>query len=172
MEALRSRILIRVFRSRFIEDFAFLLAVTLASAFYVYEKNLPFGREISFVLTISVLTAWIWLSFTSGFMRRRVFLIFTLVYWLLPQFVIIRFQDITIRDYTTVLHISSRVSGLLVRAPLNSISDLLNVSSFITGMFLLLMCAVAFLSGYIYRDKCGSRHWYRVFRERYDRQFR
>jgi hypothetical protein len=167
MEALRNKTLLRVFRSRFIEDFTFLLAITLAAAFYVYEKALPFGTEISLTLTVAAFTAWIWLSFTSGFMRRRAFLIFALVYWLLPQFIIIRFQDIPIHEYSTTLHISSRISGLLVRAPLNSVSDLLNISSFITGMFLLLLCAIAFLCGYIYRDRCKSRHWYRVFRERY-----
>ncbi|MCL2637999.1 MAG: hypothetical protein FWD48_06455 [Oscillospiraceae bacterium] len=168
MEALRSKTLLRIFRSRFIEDFTFVLAVTLAAAFYAFEKRLPLGEEISLVLTVSTFIAWIWISFTSGFMRRRAFLVFTLVYWLLPQFIIIRFQDIALQDYSTNLHILSRVSGLLVRAPLNSVSDLLNVSSFITGMFLLLMCAVAFLSGYICRDKCKTRHWYRIFRERYN----
>jgi len=168
MEALRSKTLLRIFRSAFTGDCTFLLAVTLAAAFYVYEKALPYGELISLTLTIATLAAWIWLSFTSGFMRRRAFLIFTLIYWLLPQFIIIRFQDIAIQDYSTTLHISSRISGLLVRAPLDSVSGLLNVSSFITGMFLLLLCAIAFLSGFIFRDKCSSRHWYRVFRERYN----
>jgi hypothetical protein len=168
VEKLRNKTLLRVFRSRITEDFTFLLAVTLAAAFYVFEKALPFGSEISLTLTISTLVAWIWIAFTSGFMRRRAFLVFALIYWLLPQFIIIRFQDIPIRDYTTTLHIFSRVSGLLVRAPLNSVSDLLGISSFITGMFLLLMCVVAFLSGFIYRDKCKTRHWYRVFKERYE----
>jgi hypothetical protein len=168
MEKLRSRVFLRIFRSRFTEDFAFLLAVTLAAAFYLFEKALPLGGEIALTLSVSTLVAWIWVSFTSGFMRRRVFLIFTLIYWLLPQFFIIRFEDIPIREYTTTLHISSRVSGLLVRAPLNSVSDLLGLNSFITGMFLLLLCVVAFLSGFIYRDKCKSRHWYRTFRERYN----
>jgi hypothetical protein len=167
MEALRDKTLLRIFRSRFTEDFTFLLAITLAAAFYVYEKALPFGEQISLTLTVFVFITWIWLSFTSGFMRRRAFLTFALIYWLLPQFIIIRFQDIPIQEYSTTLHISSRISGLLVRAPLNSVSDLLNISSFITGVFLLLLCAIAFLCGYIYREKCRTRHWYRVFRERY-----
>jgi hypothetical protein len=166
--ALRSKTLLRIFRSTLLGDCTFLLAVTVAAAFYVYEKNLPLGGHISFTLTISTLAAWIWISFASGFMRRRAFLVFTLIYWLLPQFIIIRFQDVPIQDYSTVLHISSRISGLLVRAPLNSVSNLLNINSFITGMFLLLLCAVAFLSGYLFRNGCGSRHWYRVFRERYE----
>jgi hypothetical protein len=168
MAELRSKILLRVFRTKFMQDVTFLLAITLTAGFYLYEKALPLAEYISLILAVSVPIVWVWISFTSGFMRRRAYLIFTLTYWILPQFIVIRFQDVTIGDYSTALHISSRVSGLLVRAPLAAVSDFFNIDAFITGMFLLLLCGLAFLSGYIYRDKCATRHWYRLFRERYE----
>jgi hypothetical protein len=171
MSDLRSAFFLRIFRTTFMQNVTFLLAITLAAAFYAYESSsslMDLIPQASLIISVLAVVAWIWISFTSGFMRRRWFVVFGLVYWLLPQFIIIRFQDIPIYEYSTALHISSRVSGLLVRAPLNGVSDLADINAFIAGLFLVFACAVAFLLGYIFRDKCQNRQWYRVFRERYE----
>jgi len=167
--ALRTKTLLRVFRSRFTEDIAFLLAITLAAGFYAFERNLPYSEYISLLLTFSAITAWLWLSFTSGFMRRSGFVVFSLIYWLVPNLVIIvHTARIAERDYSAGLHTLSRFSELFVRSPLDSISEMLNVNVMITSIALLLLCELVFFLGFLYRGTCRNRHWYRVFRERYE----
>jgi len=167
--ALRTKTLLRVFRSRFTEDITFLLAITLAAGFYAFEKNLPYSEYTSFVLTILAITAWLWLSFASGFMRRSGFVVFSLIYWLVPNLVIIMHTArVEERDYNAGLHTLSRFSELFVRAPLDSVSEILNINVMITSIALLLFCELMFFLGFLYRGTCRNRHWYRVFRERYE----
>jgi hypothetical protein len=165
---MRTAVLLKLFHSKFAEDCTFLLAITLAAGFYSYERALPFAEFISLGLSASVLVSWIWIALASGFMRRGVFVVFSLVYWLLPQFIILRFETTPIRNYSAVLHTFSRFSEILVRAPLDGVSEIINMNTFLTGVLLLFLCEIMFLTGFIYRDGCKKRHWYRIFRERYD----
>ncbi|MDR2532226.1 MAG: hypothetical protein LBC82_05220 [Oscillospiraceae bacterium] len=165
---LRTRTLLTVFRSRFTEDLTFLLAITLAAGFYAYEARLPLSEYLSLITTLSMIMAWIWISFASGFMKRGVFVVFSLAYWLIPQFAITSHAD-TIADfsYDVNLHTVSRFAEILVRAPLDSVCEILDVSKFVAGIVLLLLCEVAFFGGFIFREKCKNRQWYRSFCERY-----
>ena len=162
---LRTLTLLRIFRSRFSEDAAFLLAVTLAAGFYTYEASLPLAEIIMQVLTVSMIIIWLWLSFTSGFMRRIHFLAFTLTYWLIPQLVIFGYAPS--ERFNPVFHSFSLISEYLVRNPLDFFSRLLNINPFVSGMGLLVLCLFMFVFGFILRGKCYKHRWYRVFREQY-----
>jgi hypothetical protein len=140
----------------------FLLAVTLAAGFYAFEERLPYSGYISFAATISMITAWIWISFTAGFAKRGGFVLFSLSYWLIPQFFITsHLENIADMNYSANFHMASRFAEILVRTPFNSICEIINVSTFIAGMGLLLLCEAAFFSGFIFRGKCKDRQWYR-----------
>ncbi|MCL2020121.1 MAG: hypothetical protein FWG70_10260 [Oscillospiraceae bacterium] len=165
---LRTKTLLKVFRSDFVEDMLFLIAVTLAAGFYSFEKRLPFSEYISFILSFSVIIAWLWLSFTSGFLRRGRFVVFSLVYWLLPQLTIIAHTNrISAQGYNAWLHTFSRFSEIFVRVPLDRVSMMFNLNNLIMGTILVVLCEFAFFLGFIYRGRCKNRQWYLAFRERY-----
>lgn len=163
---LRTLTLIRIFRSRFVEDICFLLAVTLAAGFYVYEKRLPYADYIMQVLAVSVIILWLRLSFTSGFMRRIHFMFFVLSYWIIPHIIIIAYASG--ERYDPLFHALSRISGFLVRSPLDFISQLFNTDVFLTGIILLVLCLTLFVFGFYFRGKCREYRWYNIFREQYN----
>jgi hypothetical protein len=168
--SLKTKLFLRIFRSRITEDFLFLLAVTLAAGFYSYEKSLPYQIhiQISWLLTFSVILAWIWVSFVSGFMRRGSFLFISLSFWVVPQFIIIGYINFAETDYNAVFHIASRISELLVWAPLFNIAEHLRISEFYIGIGLLLIYEIMFFIGILYRGTCRKSGWYCDFRERYE----
>jgi hypothetical protein len=169
MSYFRTQTLLKIFRSKFSEDLLFLLAVTLAAGFYAFEAQIPYSGELSLILTVFTMAAWLWLAFTSGFMKRGAFVAFSLAYWLIPQFIIIgHVNNAESLNYDANLHMASRFAEILVRAPLDSVSEVLNFNMFIMSMMLLLLTEISFFTGFFYREKCKDRHWYREFRKRYD----
>jgi len=148
----------------------FLLAVTLAAGFYAYEKSLPYqlADYLSWLLAVFVVGAWVWVSFVSGFMKRGYFLALSLFYWTVPQFVIMGYTHFSQVDYNSVFHISSRVSEVLVRAPVANIAETLGIGGFIAGMALLVLSEMVFFIGVVYRGMCKDFRWYCDFRERFE----
>jgi hypothetical protein len=167
---LRTQLLLRIFRSKLSEDLAFLLAITLAAGFYSYEKSLPYqiSGYISWALTIAAVIAWVWISFTSGFMKRGFFLAVSLTYWIVPQFIITGYATYAEGNYNAFFHISARVSELLTRAPLGSITKALETGGFVTSMSLLILCELMFFIGTVYRGMCKNFGWYCDFRQQYE----
>jgi len=164
--SLRTLTFLRIFRSRFTEDVCFLLAITLSAGFYFYEKRLPYTDVIAQVSAAAVIVIWLWLSFTSGFMRRICFAVFLMTYWLLPQIIIFGYN--TSSNYDPFLHSLSRASELLVRSPLELASRAADINVFISGIILLALCLMMFTLGFLYRNKCREYRWYRIFRDQYN----
>jgi hypothetical protein len=163
---LREGVLYKVFRSKLHTDVLFLLALTLAAGFNFWDRARFFSEYLSWATTIFAVIMWVWLALASGFMRRGWFVVFTLVYWLLPQTAIIAHTNT--EGYSVVLHTLARFSDIFVRASLGNISQALDLNGFLTGIALLLLCEFMFFMGSIYRRACENSGWYRDFHERYD----
>jgi hypothetical protein len=149
---------------------AFLLAITLASAFYTFEKSLPYqiSDYVTWFLTGAVVIAWVWIAFTSGFMRRGAFIAVSLAYWTVPQFVIFGYAAFSQTDFNAYFYVASKISEVLVRAPLGSLTDALQISGFFTGISLLVLSEIVFFIGVVYRSMCKNFGWYCDFREQYE----
>jgi len=167
---LRTRLFLRIFRSRLSDDLIFLLAVTLAAGFYSFEKSIheQLAHYISWFTTLFAVGSWVWISFVSGFMKRGYFLAISIFYWTLPQFIIIGYASFSVDSYNAAFYISARISQILVWSPVDNIARSLQISGFFASMSLLILYELMFFLGIAYRMLCRNYGWYYHFRKQFD----
>jgi hypothetical protein len=134
-----------------IQDMALCAAVMLASGFYDFEGFFfpPLTFVIQGVLTFCVAAVWLWCFFLNGFWRRHGFLVFAVVYWVVPRLIIIREQTASIFEYSRYLAAAGEISLLLVEFPMKGLSAFFRTSVIQTSIALCAWCLAVYLLGYV-----------------------
>lgn len=160
-----ARVLNGMFSSRLWGDFTYLAAVTLACGFYQYERFLPGADAIGAVLTVWTILAWLFVAFENGFVKRSGFAIFALVFWVVPQAVILWFETAPLNGYNVILATAARFSRVVTMAPLWRVAGTSGVGGFVTAAAMLLLCEFVFILGMMTRNSARSSGWYCKYRK-------
>lgn len=162
-----SKVLRKIFETKLYEDLIFVFAITLACGIYQYELSFAFAEQIAVALTIISALVWVWVSFVNGFLKRGIFVIFTLLYWIFPQVFIIGYDNTPVIAYNVIIDTASQISVILVRAPVRVLCEFFGINSFIMAGILIIICEGAFSLGFYLRNNARKSVWYSKFRKYY-----
>jgi len=136
------------------EDMRLCAAVSLACAFYEFERFIPVlaADVIKAVLIALFVMCWLACSFLNGFWGRYAFLAFTIVFWVIPRLIILKQEGTGLINYNKYLDAASQYSRLLVQFSLTGLSARLNTTELLFTVALLLWCLCMFVAGKALRD--------------------
>lgn len=137
-------------KNRCAEDMILCVAITLACGFYYFEGKQPFMEYIRPTLEFLMLCCWVGLAFKNGIKERVSFLMFSTLYWMIPQIFIYLYNiNDNVKNYSSLLKTSQRYSELLVKNPLDELSQWLNISHAIVAIAFTVFCGLVFIGGFM-----------------------
>lgn len=128
------------------QDILFCVAITLAASFYCFEQYQPKMDLMRSLLAILLPLIWLGTAIANGIRQRYGFLAFQVLYWLVPQGMILwNAHFVEIGGYSKGTDIMDIVAKLLVTYPLSTLSAQLDgISEMKLALFLAVGCTVLF----------------------------
>ncbi|MCH5208943.1 MAG: hypothetical protein J1F04_08660 [Oscillospiraceae bacterium] len=149
-------------KNSLLENIVLCLAVTLTSAFLVYDSYYFFMDILRTVVSVMLFIAWLWCGFLSGRDRKWGFLVFAGVYWLVPYVYMLCYSSRNGRTYyDDVLKLLYRFSDLLFNRSLLRVADFTNCDVYIWVLSLIILTFTMYFVGVnvenILRDRKSSK---------------
>jgi hypothetical protein len=135
------------------QDMLLCAAVTLACAFYEFEKFFPAlaTEVIGITLMILFVVCWLWCSFLNGLRKKYSFLIFIAAFWLIPRLITLLRANMSILDYNKYLDAASQYSRLITDYSMSQLSSLLQTSELAATIALICWCMLLFYIGRLFK---------------------
>lgn len=143
---------------------ALCLMITLSSAFYRYEAVNFYAPVMRTILTVLLILTWLLCSFWCGFRRQRSFVLFSILYWTIPNCIMFMFAN-GIGAFNFTMNTANRISRLLASDPLMDLSGKSGFSALFCSIFLLTLIIISFVAGFYFRKYCRNSSWYCSYRK-------
>lgn len=127
---------------------AFLIIYALAA--FSYEKYIPdsFINIWNSMVFIVFAAVWTGLSFKNGYLKKRAFPIFTVLFWILPYIIIFLANDGPRAFRMSItMYVLSEFFTVLAVVPSEITGSFLGISSLAAVIVIILLCAAGYLSG-------------------------
>ena len=149
-------------KNSLLENIVLCLAVTLTSAFWLYDSYYFFMDILRAVVSAMLFIVWLWCGFLSGRDRKWGFLVFAGAYWLIPYLYMLFYGSRNgMTYYDDILKLLYRFSDLLFNRPLRIIADLTNCGVRIWVLSLIILTFTMYFVGVnvenILRDRKQSK---------------
>lgn len=151
-------------RHSFAADMFTSFIITFAAAVFTYDTYMPkefmkfFGAA---VLWLCILT-WLCLSFLSGAYQKYRYMVFMLLFWLIPQIIIYAADSgPEIFRMSIVMYLLSEFSDLLTRAPAGAFGAFFSLGALPSLAVIVLLCVFSCLAGMLLSD---SKTWKKLSR--------
>ena len=130
--------------------------ITFAAAVFTYDAYMPknFMEFYSTLTVIVCLLTWAVLSFLSGVFKKYDYMVFMLLFWLIPQIIIYAAESgPEMLRMSIIMYLLSEFSSMLTHAPAEAAGHLLfKVGALPMVFIIILMCVFLFLAGILFSD--------------------
>lgn len=134
----------------FAADMFALFIITFSAAAFAYEGYMPesfmniFGPAVAFVCVLT----WMSYSFIGGAFKKYKYMIFMLLFWLIPQ-VIIFLADSGPEFFrmSITMYLLSEFLSMLTRSSAYAFGSLFGLNAFSSVVIIILLCAFSYLGG-------------------------
>ncbi len=130
--------------------------ITFAAAATFFEGYMPesFVKIYRFFMCFACVVTWLWTSFSGGAREKWRFLIYTVIFWLLPFAVTFLSNDgPEFCRMSLTLYSLSEFFGMMFITPAEQIGSSLNMGAVPVILILMLICVFAFLAGNFMSEK-------------------
>ena len=123
-----------------LENIAVCLGVTLASAFMFFENRGFIPDFLRVFLSGFIFLVWITCAFSAGKSKKWGFLVFTCLYWLIPNLYLVFYslRD-NVRGYSKWLSLLNKSSDILANKPFEYLSGKLGCEEYYLAIFLFII---------------------------------
>lgn len=129
--------------------------ITFAAGTICFEEFMPekFVAIYSTAVIAVCLLTWFALSFTSGRNCKWQFIVFSFLFWILPQVIIYLANDgAEVFRKSITMYLLSEFAAILVTAPAEAAGSVINVKALPLTIIIILLCILSFLAGYLVED--------------------
>ncbi|MGN0666044.1 MAG: hypothetical protein ACI4KF_05910 [Huintestinicola sp.] len=138
-----------IYDSRLSEDILLTTGCVYACGMICVDKYISsaFMEWICPAMTLIMIICLLSASFLNGCRRRSGFIIYTLLYWLLPAGLLIAAERVSFLRFTAAGMIASAVSRIAVLFPVKWLCEVIHISENIFPFALAGICLAAYLLG-------------------------
>lgn len=129
--------------------------ITFAAAALTYEAYMPknFMDFYGAAAVLACVMTWVTLSFLSGVFKKYDYMVFMLLFWLIPQIIIYAADSgPEIFRMSIVMYLLSEFSAMLTRAPAGAAGKLFGIGALPAVFVIVLLCVLLFLAGILFSD--------------------
>lgn len=129
--------------------------ITFAAGTICFEEFMPekFVAIYSMAVIIVCLLTWFALSFISGKKNKWQFVVFSFLFWTLPQIIIYLANDgPEVFRKSITMYLLSEFSVILVTTPAEAAGSVINVKALPLTIIVVLLCVLCFFAGYLVED--------------------
>lgn len=145
---------------RLFDDMLLLFLITFAYAAFNFEAYIPQDIMKYYVGFTGVVffASWLVISFLNGSRKKRNYVLFAALFWLVPQFIIFlassgpRFFTLSVTMY-----VLSEFSAVMTSIPLAGLFNAVGLGSFAAAFVFLLVNIFCFLGGMLFSMKNDHR---------------
>lgn len=135
--------------------------ITFTAGCMCFEKYMPetFSSMYSAAVIIICLCVWLVLSYISGTKKKWGFIIFTTLFWIIPQVIIYLANDgPEFFRKSITMYLLSEFSDIIINSTATKICSAIGVGIIAFTAIMILLCVFSFLAGCLVSDKNVSSH--------------
>ncbi len=129
--------------------------ITFAAGTICFEGFMPekFVAVYSAALIAVCFLTWFALSFISGKKGKWLFVVYSALFWILPQVIIYLANDgPEVFRKSITMYLLSEFSAILVTAPAEAAGSVINVKALPLTIIIILLCVLSYFAGYLVDD--------------------
>lgn len=150
----------KVKRRRLTDDILLLFLITFAFAAFNFEAYMPEELMKYYIGFTAVVFAasWAVISFFNGAAKKRKYLLFAALFWIVPQLIIfLASSGPRLFTLSLTMYVLSEFSAVMTSVPLAELCDVAGFGSFAAAFVFLLVNVFCFLGGMLFSMKKDQR---------------